>query len=210
LKRCFIPSFGFEDPVGAPAGSSVFDPRFDVIGSIDQKQVSGNRLLRVLGLGNQRVIGPFLFVSYDFYEEANVKVKNVMHTGVTWVEPSTPLTELAKRMRDEDIGAIPVGDNDRLVGMVTDRDITCRGLADGRDIKSLTARDVMTRPILYCRTEVEVECAVRLMERNAIRRLPVINEKFRMVGMLSLGDIAATAGRDLSAEAVHAVAHHHA
>ena len=138
-----------------------------------------------------------------------MKVKDVMHIGVTWVEPSTPLTELAKRMRDEDIGAIPVGENDRLVGMVTDRDITCRGLADGRDYESLTAGDVMSKPISFCRTEQEVEDAVRLMERSAIRRLPVINEKRRMVGMLSLGDIAAKAGIYLSAEAVQAVAQHH-
>jgi len=139
-----------------------------------------------------------------------MKVKDVMHTGVTWVKPGTPVRELAKTMRERDIGAIPVGENDRLIGMVTDRDITCRGLADGLKIESLTARDVMTKPIYYCKSDEDIGDALRLMEKNKIRRLPVINDKKRMVGMLSLGDIAAGAGRELSAEAVRAVADHHA
>jgi CBS domain-containing protein len=134
----------------------------------------------------------------------------VMHAGVTWVLPTTPLTEIARKMRDEDIGAVPVGENDRLIGMVTDRDIACRGLADGRDFQSLTARDVMSSPIRYCTANEEVGDAIRLMEQNRIRRLPVIDGKKRMVGMLSLGDIAAGADRNLSSEAVRAVTTHHA
>ncbi len=138
-----------------------------------------------------------------------MKVKDVMRKGVTWTDPDVPVTELAKKMRDQDIGSIPVGENDRLVGMVTDRDIVCRGLADGKDIKLLTARDVMSKPIVYCMAEEDIEDAVRIMEKNAIRRLPVINEEKRMVGMLALGDIAGCAGRDLSGETVCAVAEHH-
>jgi CBS domain-containing protein len=93
--------------------------------------------------------------------------------------------------------------------MVTDRDIACRGLADGRDPATLTARDVMSSPIVYCRSEEEVEDAVHLMERFRIRRLPVIDDQKRMVGMLALGDIAATARMELSGEALHGVAQHH-
>jgi CBS domain-containing protein len=139
-----------------------------------------------------------------------MKVRDAMHAGVTWVAPDTSIFELARAMRDEDIGAIPIGENDRLVGMVTDRDIVRMGLADGRDISGLTARDVMSKPILYCRSDEDVDDAVRLMESNQVRRLPVIDENKRMIGMLSLGDIAASGNRDLSAEVVRAVAEHHA
>jgi len=139
-----------------------------------------------------------------------MQVKDAMHAGVTWLGPDTSLNELARRMRDEDIGAIPIGENDRLIGMVTDRDIALRGLADGRDVQALTARDVMTSPIVYCRADEEVGDAIRIMEDNSIRRLPVINEQKRMVGMLALGDIADCAPRDMSAEVVQAVSAHHA
>jgi CBS domain-containing protein len=74
-----------------------------------------------------------------------MKVKDAMHKGVDWVSPDTPVTELAKLMREHDIGAIPIGENDRLIGMVTDRDIVCKGLAqDNFDALRATARDVMT------------------------------------------------------------------
>lgn len=139
-----------------------------------------------------------------------MKVKDAMHPGVTWVHPDTKLSELARMMRDEDIGAIPIGENDRLVGMVTDRDICCRGLTDGRDVDGLTARDVMSSPIIFCRADEDVDDAARLMENKKVRRLPVINENKRMVGMLALGDIADCAPRDLSAEVMRAVADHHA
>jgi len=142
-------------------------------------------------------------------EEDKMKVKEVMHPGVTWVSPDTPIADIAKKMRDNDIGAIPIGENDRLAGMVTDRDIACRGLANGRDVSKLTARDVMSKPILYCRAEEDVEDAIRLMEANRVRRLPVINEKKRMVGMLALGDIAQKVSRDLSGQVLQAVAEHH-
>ncbi len=139
-----------------------------------------------------------------------MKVKDAMHAGVTWVGPETRLTEIARMMRDEDIGSVPIGENDRLVGMVTDRDIAIKGLAGGRDIESMTARDVMNSPILYCRTDEDVEDAAELMETYRVRRLPVIDENKRMVGILSLGDIASFSNRDLSGEVVQAVAEHHA
>lgn len=138
-----------------------------------------------------------------------MKVKDAMHAGVTWVEPGTRLGELARMMRDQDIGAIPVGENDRLVGMVTDRDICCKGVADGKDVSTLTARDVMTGPIIYCRDDEEIDDAARIMEEHEVRRLPVINENKRMVGILSMGDIADCASRDLTAEVTRAVADHH-
>ncbi|MEY9563411.1 putative transcriptional regulator [Sinorhizobium fredii] len=101
-----------------------------------------------------------------------MRTEEAMHSGVRWIGPETDLRTIARIMKEEDIGALPVGENDRLIGMVTDRDITLRALANGRDVSSLTARDVMTREIVYCRTSESVEDAIHLMESKKIRRLP--------------------------------------
>ncbi|MGN6516041.1 MAG: CBS domain-containing protein [Rhizomicrobium sp.] len=139
-----------------------------------------------------------------------MKVKQVMHKGVTWVTPETPVAKVAKEMKRKDVGAIPVGKNDRLVGMVTDRDIVCRGLANGKAGKTLSAGDVMTKGIVYCRTEDDVTKALRTMKSKKIRRLPVIDAKKRMVGILSLGDIARKIGKPQCADVVRSVSAHHA
>lgn len=138
-----------------------------------------------------------------------MKVREAMHRGAKWVSPETTVPELARLMREHDIGAIPIGDNDRLVGMVTDRDIVCRALADGRDPKTITARQIMTPGIVFCRDEEELDDAARIMEEKQIRRLPVIDGNKRMVGFLSLGDVAESGSRDLGGEVLHAVAEHH-
>ena len=139
-----------------------------------------------------------------------MKVKEVMHKGVDWVAPDTPVTDLAKLMRQHDIGAIPIGENDRLIGMVTDRDIVCKGLAeDGFDARRATARDVMTPGIHCCREDDELAKAVRHMEELKVRRLPVINKSKRMVGMISLGDISQFAPSDLMSGYVKSVSAHH-
>jgi CBS domain-containing protein len=139
-----------------------------------------------------------------------MKVKEAMHKGVEWVSPDTPVTELAKLMRKYDVGSIPIGENDRLIGMVTDRDIVCKGLADdGFDAKRATARTVMTPGIHCCREDDDLAKAVRHMEELQIRRLPVINKNRRMVGMLSLGDISHSAPNDLLSECTKSVSAHH-
>ncbi len=139
-----------------------------------------------------------------------MKVKDVMHKGVDWVAPDTPVNELAKLMREHDIGAIPIGENDRLIGMVTDRDIVCKGLAqDGFDAGRVTARDVMSPGIHCCREDDDLAKAVRHMEGLKVRRLPVINRRMRMVGILSLGDVGHSAPGDLLSECVKSVAAHH-
>ena len=132
-----------------------------------------------------------------------------MHPGASWIDPDAPLTDLAERMRKEDIGAIPVGENDKLIGIVTDRDIVVRGLIGKADPRQLTARDVMSAPIMFCHANEDPEDAVRIMERKQIRRLPVIDEHRRMVGMLSLGDVAAQVSASLASEALRAVSAHH-
>ena len=139
-----------------------------------------------------------------------MKVKDAMHKGVDWVSPDTPLTEIAKLMREHDIGSIPIGENDRLIGMVTDRDIVCKGLAeDGFDAGRKTARDVMTEGVHCCREDDDLAKAVHHMEQLKIRRLPVINKSKRMVGILSLGDVGRSAPGDLLTECVKSVSAHH-
>jgi len=139
-----------------------------------------------------------------------MKVKDAMHKGVEWVAPDTPVTEIAKLMLKHDIGSIPIGENDRLIGMVTDRDIVCKGLAqDGFDAQRATARDVMSDGIHCCREDDDLAKAVRHLETLHVRRLPVINKSKRMVGILSLGDLSQRAPGDLLAECVKSVADHH-
>ncbi len=138
-----------------------------------------------------------------------MKVRSPMHKGVQWVSPDTPVMELANTMREQDIGAIPVGENDRLVGMVTDRDITLRGVANGKDISKLTARDVMTNGIVWCRDGDDVTHAANIMQSKQIRRLPVIDKNKRMVGILSLGDLSQAATDRTAAGVTRAVSAHH-
>ena len=142
---------------------------------------------------------------------SSAKVQVAMHKGVEWAGPDTPVIELAKLMRKHDIGAIPIGENDQLIGMVTDRDIVCKGLAeDNFDARRATARDVMTQGIHCCREDDNLAKAIRHMEELRVRRLPVINKSKRMVGILSLGDVSYSASDDLLAECVKSVsAHHH-
>ena len=140
-----------------------------------------------------------------------MKVKDVMHKGVDWVSPETPVTEIARLMQAHDIGCIPIGEDDHLIGMVTDRDIVCKGLAR-KDFNAArtTARDVMTEGIHCCREDDDLAKAVHHMETLKIRRLPVINKSKRMVGILSLGDIGNFAPGDLLSKYVRSVsAHHH-
>jgi CBS domain-containing protein len=139
-----------------------------------------------------------------------MKVKNAMHKGVDWVAPDTPIADIAKLMHQHDIGAVPIGEDDHLIGMVTDRDIVCKGLAkNGSDPARLTARDVMTPGIHCCREDDDLAKAVHHMEELKIRRLPVINQNRRMVGMLSLGDVSQAAPSDLLSECVRSVSAHH-
>jgi CBS domain-containing protein len=146
-----------------------------------------------------------------FYDKGDttMKVKEIMHKGVEWVSPDTLITVLAKKMKKFDVGALPVGENDRLIGMVTDRDIAVRALANGKGMSKLTARDVMTKGIIWCKVDTSAKKAARLMEAKQVRRLPVVDKDKRMVGMLSLGDICHAASQRTAAEVIKAVSSHH-
>lgn len=139
-----------------------------------------------------------------------MNVEQAMHKGASCVSPDAPIGEIAALMKKDDIGAVPVCENDRLVGMITDRDLAMRLLPNGTDPKRQTARNVMTTGIIFCRTDQSIEDAVHLMEDKKVRRLPVIDGKKRLVGMLSMSDISHHASRELSGELVQAVAMPHA
>jgi CBS domain-containing protein len=138
-----------------------------------------------------------------------MKVKQAMHKGIQSREPTTPVEQLAKLMKTDDIGAVPITENGKFVGMVTDRDIAVRAVAGGRDVSKLTARDVMSSGPNCCSEDDEIDEAVRLMEEKKIRRLPVTNAQKQLVGMLSLGDVSQAVGQSISGELVKAVSAHH-
>lgn len=139
-----------------------------------------------------------------------MRVKEIMHRGAKSVDQTTPIYEIAKQMRDFDIGVLPVVAKGRIVGMVTDRDLTCRALADGRDVARLTANDVMTKNAVCCSPEDDIETAVQTMEQKQIRRLAVTDEHHAIIGMLSLGDISSRLSKQTCGEVLSAVAIHHA
>lgn len=119
-----------------------------------------------------------------------MKIADLMTPSVDLVDPSMPIRDAAARMRDDDVGALPVGENDRLVGMVTDRDIVVRGVATGKALERLLVREVMTPQVLYCFEDQDCEEVAKNMAEVQARRLPVINRDKRLVGIVSLGDFA--------------------
>lgn len=138
-----------------------------------------------------------------------MKIEAAMHKGARWVSPDTTVAAIAALMKKDDIGSVPVGENDRLIGMVTDRDLVTRAFKNGADPGKLTARDVMTKGIVYCRTDQSVQDAIKLMEEKKVRRLPVIDADKRLVGILGLSDISQHASRERCGELVQAVASPH-
>jgi CBS domain-containing protein len=123
-----------------------------------------------------------------------MQLKEVMTPGVEVISPEASIREAAEKMRHLDIGPLPVCDGDRLVGMLTDRDITIRAVADGRDPVTTPVREVMTSDIVYGFDDQDIQDATRLMEQYQIRRLPVLNRNKRLVGIVSLGDLAVHPG----------------
>jgi len=123
-----------------------------------------------------------------------MQLKDVMTHGVEVVNPGTTLQEAAEKMRRLDVGPLPVCDGDRLVGMLTDRDITVRAVAEGCDPTTTPVREAMTPEIIHCFEDQDVQEAARLMAQYQIRRLPILNRNKRLVGMVSLGDLAVSTG----------------
>lgn len=122
-----------------------------------------------------------------------MQIRDVMTEHVTRTRPDADLGSVARIMRDEGIGAVPVEDNDRLVGMITDRDIVVRAIAEGADPSSTRVREAMSPRILYCMEDESVEDVLHNMGEQQVRRLPVVNRQKRLVGIVSLADLSGQA-----------------
>ena len=115
-------------------------------------------------------------------------VSHVMTRGIRTLAPTDRITQAAQAMQELDVGSIPVCDGVRLVGMVTDRDIVVRGVAQGRVDAALS--EIMSEDVLYCHEDDPVATAIASMRRQQVRRLPVVDREKRLVGIVSLGDVA--------------------
>ena len=135
-----------------------------------------------------------------------MKVSQLMTKNVSVADLETTLEEIATMMRDEDAGAIPVLDGEKLVGIVTDRDIVLRCIAEGRDPVGTTSQEILSGDLTTIRPNDDTDIAAHFMAQRQVRRLPVVDESGKLLGMLSLGDIAVKEDGDTeSAEALEAI-----
>jgi CBS domain-containing protein len=121
-----------------------------------------------------------------------MQLREIMTADVQLADPAMKLKDAAALMRDGDFGLLPVGENDRLVGTITDRDITVRAVAEGKDPNTATVREAMSEGIRYCFEDQGADEAAELMSEEQIRRLPVLNRDKRLVGIVALADLATT------------------
>ena len=119
-----------------------------------------------------------------------MKVSEVMSRKVEIASPDDSIQRAAQMMARIDSGFLPVGEGDRLVGMVTDRDIAIRGVGEGRNPSDTTVNEVMTREVKYCFEDDDVNRVAENMAQLQVRRLPVLTREKRLIGIISLGDIA--------------------
>ena len=130
-----------------------------------------------------------------------MQVKEAMSRDVQIVSPDQSIRDAARMMAELDCGCLPVGENDRLVGMITDRDIAVRAVAEGMPLKT-PVRDIMSPEVRYCFEDSELDEVAQNMADIKVRRLPVLDGHKRLVGILSLGDVAMT---DNAADAANAL-----
>ena len=120
------------------------------------------------------------------------KISEVMSSDVQTISPDATIEEAAQEMRDGDFGLLPVGDEEQLLGVITDRDIATRAVAEGRG-PSTPVSEIMSEGVIWVREDDSIEEAAEIMSDNQIRRLPVVNAEQRLVGIVSLGDFAVDA-----------------
>ena len=119
-----------------------------------------------------------------------MKIKDVMTKSVETVRPDQTLQDAASRMKSLDVGPMPVTENERVVGILTDRDIVVRAAAEGRDVRTTKVREAMTPDVVCCSEDDDVKSAAQTMKDRQIRRLVVVDGQKRVAGIVSLGDIA--------------------
>lgn len=120
------------------------------------------------------------------------KISEVMSSDVQTISPDATIEEAAQEMRDGDFGLLPVGDEEQLLGVITDRDIAIRAVAEGRG-PSTPVSEIMSEGVIWAHEDDSIEEAAEIMSDNQIRRLPIVNAEQRLVGIVSLGDFAVDA-----------------
>jgi CBS domain-containing protein len=119
-----------------------------------------------------------------------MKVKEIMTTDVECVPPDAGIQELANKMKTLDVGFVPICEDDRLAGTVTDRDIVVRCLAGGKDPAACKASDIMTKDVFWCFEDQDVKDVAKRMREKNVRRMLIMNKDKKLVGVVSIGDIA--------------------
>jgi CBS domain-containing protein len=132
-------------------------------------------------------------------------IREIMTRDPVTVAPQTPIAEVSRLMREKDIGDVLIADDGQLRGMVTDRDLVVRGMADAYDPDTTAAQDVCSAGLVSCAPDAEVAEAVRLMREHSVRRLPVVDNG-RLVGAISIGDLAIERDRDSALADISAAA----
>src|SRR5499426_2210791 len=136
-----------------------------------------------------------------------MKIQKLMSQSVQYIEPTTPIAKAAEKMRELDIGFLPICDNDRLVGTITDRDITIRSVAQGRDPRLAPVEEIMTPSVFYCYGDDDLEHVAKYMQEKEVRRMLILDRQKRLAGVVSLGDIARASGeKQLAGETLGEIA----
>src|ERR1041384_1584387 len=144
-----------------------------------------------------------------FNQRKIMKVKEIITPNPECISPDASLREAARKMKSLDVGILPIGEKDGLVGALTDRDITIRAVAEGWNPNTSKVRQIMTPGVVYCLENRSIEEAAQLMEEKQIRRLPVLNDQKRLVGIVSVGDLACRAHKEtLAGEVLGRVSEH--
>ena len=133
-----------------------------------------------------------------------MQVQEIMSRKVELTSPNTTVRDVARKMRADNIGALPVGENDRLVGMVTDRDIVVRAVAEERSPGNTSVREVMSEHVCYCFEDDDIGQAAQIMAEHQVRRLPVLNRDKRLVGVVALADLGRS-GTDAAKQALEGI-----
>ena len=134
-----------------------------------------------------------------------MQVQEMMSQPVDVIDPDTTSREAARRMRDENIGALPVRQNGELIGMVTDRDIVARAVAENSLPSNTAVSTVMSQGLYYCFEDDSLEEAARILAEHPVRRLPVLNHAQQLVGIIAIADIARSGDKEAEEEAIEGV-----
>lgn len=122
-----------------------------------------------------------------------MNIRDVMTRNVQVIDPQSNLREAAQMMKDLNVGGLPVCDGDRLLGFITDRDITVRAVAEGQDPSQCSVSDAMSKQLVWCYEDENLDKAATLMRDRKVRRVAVLNRDKRLVGIIALGDLSTRA-----------------